>query len=132
MKQNGHRKARGDGENCKIRRFIIFLLPRDYCIDQLKNRRMSGVNIALARNKKFTMTLVENLKGRRKWCFVFFAEFYSQKICIILFSSACLHMAGIFQTFRSNTSERFLVYYVIQLGIQAIRLHLENTADGCL
>jgi len=33
---------------------------------------MSGVYIALARNKKFTVTIDENLMGRRKWCFVFF------------------------------------------------------------
>jgi hypothetical protein len=39
---------------------------------------MSGVDIALARYKKFTITLVENPEGRRKLCFVFFAQFSSQ------------------------------------------------------
>jgi hypothetical protein len=78
-KQSGRRKVRGDGGNCKIRRLIIFLLLRNYYIDQLKNRKMSGVYIALARYKKYTITLVENLKGRRKWCFVFFAEFSTRE-----------------------------------------------------
>ena len=64
--------------------------------------------------------------------FCIFRGVFYPRICIILFSSASLHMAGMFQTFLSNNSEPFLVQNVIQPGIQAIRLHLENTAAGYL
>jgi hypothetical protein len=47
---------------------------------------------------------------------------FQPRICKILFSSEPLHVGGMSQTFRSNNLEPFLVYKVIQIGMQAIHL----------
>ena len=91
IKQSGRRKVRENGEDCKIRRYIIFLLLRNYYIDQIKYRRLGGVYNTLARYKKCTIILVEIPKGRGKWSFIFFAEFLAKNLHNFIFVSVLEH-----------------------------------------